>query len=95
MITDQTVIEINLNSLKNNLSFIKSILRPKTMIMAVVKAHSYVGNSLIISKELEKQKIDYFAVEQLSNSVDMISYEILASLSKRISRKIIYSKLNT
>ena len=69
MITDQTVIEINLNSLKNNLNFIKSILRPKTMIMAVVKAHSYGGDSLIISKELEKQKIDYLAVAYTNEGI--------------------------
>ena len=65
----ETVIEINLESLRKNLAFIKSNLNPQTLIMAVVKAHSYGSDSLIISRELEKQNIDYLAVAYVNEGM--------------------------
>ena len=69
MVIQQTVVEVNLKNLKNNLNFLKSKLNPNTLIMGVVKAFSYGADSLIIAKELEKQKIDYLAVAYTSEGL--------------------------
>ena len=69
MAIQQTVIEVNLKNLKKNLNFLRSKLNPNTQIMGVVKAFSYGADSFIIAKELEKQKIDYFAVAYTSEGV--------------------------
>ena len=62
MINQETVVEINLSNLKKNLDFLKSKIRKETLVMAVVKAFAYGSDSTIISKKLEKEKIDYLAV---------------------------------
>ena len=71
MTAQQTQIEINLPNLRNNLSFLRSKLNSKTMIMAVVKAFSYGADSKIISKELELQNIDYLAVAYLDEGIEL------------------------
>ena len=71
MTAQQTQIEINLPNLRNNLSFLRSKLNAKTMIMAVVKAFSYGADSKIISKELELQNIDYLAVAYVDEGVEL------------------------
>ena len=37
----ESLFEINLNHLKGNIQFFKERLKPKTKIIAVVKAHAY------------------------------------------------------
>ena len=58
----ETVLEINLNALENNLNYYKSLLNPNVMIMAVVKAFSYGSGSYQIANLLQYNKIDYLAV---------------------------------
>ena len=41
MSIQETVVEINLSNLKNNLSFLKSKISGQTLIMAVVKDSAY------------------------------------------------------
>jgi alanine racemase len=57
-----TVLEINLNALTENLRFYKSKLQPKVKIMAMVKAFSYGSGSHEIANLLQYQKVDYLAV---------------------------------
>ena len=57
MTNQNTIIEINLPNLRNNLTFLRSKLHSKTLIMAVVKAFSYGSDSSIISKELESTSL--------------------------------------
>ena len=67
--TRESIVEINLSNLKNNLSFLRSKLNSNTMIMAVVKASAYGSDPLIISNFLEKEKVDYLAVAYCSEGV--------------------------
>ena len=69
MSNQETVVEINLLNLKSNLDLIKSKLKNRTLIMAVVKASSYGSDSVIISKKLEEEKIDYLAVAYVSEGI--------------------------
>ena len=69
MAIKETILEINLSNLKNNLAFIKSKVDKRTLVMAVVKAFAYGSDSIIISKELEKEKIDYLAVAYTNEGI--------------------------
>ena len=71
MVNQETVIEINLVNLKKNLAFIRSKVKKKTLIMAVVKASAYGSDSVIISKKLEKEKVNYLAVAYTSEGIEL------------------------
>lgn len=65
----ETCLEINLTSLKENLSVIKKQVSDKTKILAVVKAFAYGSDAEQIAKELEHLKIDYLAVAYTNEGV--------------------------
>lgn len=58
----QTQLEINLNALIHNLNVFKSLLKPETKIMVMVKAFSYGSGDVEIAKLLQYQNVDYLAV---------------------------------
>ncbi|EIJ38227.1 alanine racemase [Galbibacter orientalis DSM 19592] len=58
----ETTLEINLPALQNNLSFLKSKIKPSTKFMAVVKAYAYGSDAEQLALFLEKLQVDYFAV---------------------------------
>lgn len=57
-----TILEIDLNALANNLRFYRSKLKPGVKIMAMVKAFSYGSGSFEIANVLQYHKVDYLAV---------------------------------
>lgn len=65
----RTVLEINLNSLADNLNYFRSKLEPETKLMAMVKAHSYGSGSHEIAKLLEAKGVDYLAVAYTQEGV--------------------------
>jgi len=71
-----TYIEINLNSLKHNFNYIKSVISSKTKILAVVKASAYGSDPAKIAAFLEKLKVDYFAVAYTSEAVKLREFGI-------------------
>ncbi len=58
----ESVLKINLNALVNNLNYYRSLLKPKTKIMAMVKAFAYGSGSLEVANILEFHHVDYLAV---------------------------------
>ncbi|RYE27494.1 MAG: bifunctional UDP-N-acetylmuramoyl-tripeptide:D-alanyl-D-alanine ligase/alanine racemase, partial [Sphingobacteriaceae bacterium] len=67
--THETVLEINLNALQNNLNHYKSILKPGVKLMAMVKAFSYGSGSFEIAGILQFNKADYLAVAYVDEGV--------------------------
>jgi len=57
-----TILEINLNNLIYNLNYFRSLLKPQTRIMVMVKALSYGSGSYEISNLLQHEKVDYLGV---------------------------------
>lgn len=60
--THETVLEINLNAISNNLNFFKSKLKPTTKMMVMVKAFGYGNGGFEIAKLLEHHNVDYLGV---------------------------------
>ncbi|HEY1023998.1 MAG TPA: alanine racemase, partial [Sphingobacteriaceae bacterium] len=65
----ETVLEVNLNALENNLNFYKNHLQPGVKQMAMVKAFSYGSGSFEIANLLQFNKIDYLAVAYADEGV--------------------------
>lgn len=57
-----TVLEVNLDAMRRNLNFYRSILSPKTMLMAMVKASSYGNGRHEIAQMLQNEGVDALAV---------------------------------
>ena len=67
----QTVLEIDLNALVHNLNVFRSLLRPSTKIMVMVKAFSYGSGDVEIAKLLQFQNTDYLAVAVADEGVEL------------------------
>ncbi len=67
----QTVLEIDLSAMAYNLQLYRQLLRPRTKIMAMVKAFSYGSGSYEIANLLQYQKVDYLAVAYADEGVHL------------------------
>ena len=67
----QTRLEVNLNALVENLNSYKSLLKPETKIMVMVKAFSYGNGTVEIARALEFQRVDYLAVAVADEGIDL------------------------
>ena len=65
----ETVLEINLLSLKHNFEYLKSKIKSETKFLAVVKAFGYGSDSVEIAKYLEGLNVDYFAVAYTTEGI--------------------------
>ena len=65
----QTVLEVNLDALTHNLNVYRSLLRPGTRLMAMVKAFAYGSGAYEIARALEFQQVDYLAVAYADEGV--------------------------
>lgn len=69
--THQTVLEIELGALVHNLNYFRSLLKPDTHIMAMVKAFSYGSGSFEIANVLQFHRVDQLAVAYADEGVDL------------------------
>ena len=58
----QTILEVNMDAMVNNLNYFKSKLKPGVKLMAMVKAFSYGLGSYEIAGLLQFHRVDYLAV---------------------------------
>lgn len=58
----ETVLEVNLSALQNNLNFYKRKLKPTTKVMVMVKAFGYGNGGVEIARFLEHQGVAYLGV---------------------------------
>lgn len=66
-----TVFEINLSHIVHNLNYYRSLISPRTKIMAMVKAFSYGSGSYEIAAALQHHRVDYFAVAYADEGVEL------------------------
>ncbi|MBT33505.1 MAG: bifunctional UDP-N-acetylmuramoyl-tripeptide:D-alanyl-D-alanine ligase/alanine racemase [Thalassobius sp.] len=64
-----THLEINLEAVTNNLNFYKSLLKPQTKLMVMVKAFGYGSSGFEIAKLLQHHRVDYLAVAYTDEAV--------------------------
>lgn len=66
-----TVLEVNLNAILHNINIHKSLLKPETKMMAMVKAFSYGLGGYEIAEFLQHHHIDYLGVAFADEGVDL------------------------
>ena len=67
----QTVMEIDLSAMVHNLNHYRSLLRPETRMMAMVKAFSYGTGSVEVARILQFRRVDYLAVAIADEGVEL------------------------
>lgn len=67
----QTILEIDVNALIDNLNYYKSILSQDTRIMVMVKALSYGSGSYEIAGLLQHEQVDYLAVAFADEGINL------------------------
>ncbi len=69
--THETVLEVNLNALLNNLNVYKAYLPTNCGVIAMVKAFSYGSGTVEVASLLEKNHVDYLAVAYADEGVTL------------------------
>ncbi|MFN6944848.1 MAG: bifunctional UDP-N-acetylmuramoyl-tripeptide:D-alanyl-D-alanine ligase/alanine racemase [Cytophagaceae bacterium] len=69
--THGTILEINLDALSHNLNFYRSLLKPETKVMGMVKAFAYGSGSYETANLLQFHHVDYVAVAYADEGVDL------------------------
>ena len=67
----ETILEINLSALKNNVQLLRAKIKKDTMLLAVVKAFAYGSDAVKIAQFLETLGVDYFAVAYIREGVKL------------------------
>lgn len=67
----ETLMEINLNAMIDNLNFYRSKLYPNVKVMVMVKAFSYGSGTFEIANVLQYAKVDYLAVAYIDEGVSL------------------------
>ena len=66
-----TSILINLDNLNNNLQVIRTKIGEKMKVMAIVKSNAYGHGAVEVSKYLASQGVDYLAVTNLPEALEL------------------------
>ena len=69
--THETVLEINLNAITNNLNYFRSKVDPGTKFMVMVKAFSYGSGSFEIANTLQFHNVDYLSVAYADEGMEL------------------------
>lgn len=69
--THETRLTIDLSALRNNISVYKSLLKPNTRLLCMIKAFGYGAGSKEIGSVLAKNNVDYFGVAYADEGVEL------------------------
>jgi alanine racemase len=58
----ETILEVNLNAVIDNLNYYRSYLKPETKLVCMVKADAYGAGAVEVAKTLQEHRVDYLAV---------------------------------
>jgi alanine racemase len=72
----KTFLEIDLTAVRHNLSVVRKKLKPKTKILAMVKAQSYGSGLEKMASYLEQQGVDYLGVAYVDEGVELRKHGI-------------------
>lgn len=67
----ETILEVDLNALVDNLNYYRAKLKPETKLVCMVKASAYGAGSLEVAKTLQDHQVDYLAVAVADEGSDL------------------------
>lgn len=76
----ETILEVNLNNVVENLNHYRSFLKPTTKLVCMIKADAYGSGSVEIAKTLQDHRVDYLAVAVADEGVTLRRNGITANV---------------
>ncbi len=76
----ETILEVNLNAVVDNLNFYRSFLRPETKMVCMIKADGYGSGAIEIAKTLQDHRVDYLAVAVADEGVTLRNAGITSNI---------------
>lgn len=67
----ETILEVNLNAVVDNLNYYRSFLKPSTKLVCMVKADAYGAGAVEVAKTLQDHRVDYLAVAVADEGVTL------------------------
>ena len=67
----ETILEVDLNAIVANLNYYRSLLKPSTRMICMVKADAYGAGSVEVARTLQDQGVDYLAVAVADEGVEL------------------------
>jgi len=67
----ETVLEVNLNAVVDNLNWYRSFLKKETKLVCMIKADAYGAGAVEIAKTLQDHRVDYLAVAVADEGVTL------------------------
>jgi len=76
----ETILEVNLNAVVDNLNYFRSFLKPETKMVCMIKADGYGAGAVEIAKTLQDHRVDYLAVAVADEGVTLRKAGITANI---------------
>ncbi|MBO4810442.1 MAG: bifunctional UDP-N-acetylmuramoyl-tripeptide:D-alanyl-D-alanine ligase/alanine racemase [Prevotella sp.] len=67
----ETILEVDLNAVVNNLNHYRSLMKPGTKLVCMIKADAYGAGAVEIAKTLQDQRVDYLAVATADEGAEL------------------------
>ena len=67
----ETILEVNLTAVVDNLNYYRSFLKPDTKLVCMVKADAYGAGAVEVAKTLQEHRVDYLAVAVADEGVTL------------------------
>ena len=76
----ETILEVNLQAIADNLNRYRGMLKPETKIVCMVKASAYGSGAIEVAKTLQDRKVDYLAVAVADEGAELRKAGITTSI---------------
>ena len=76
----ETILEVNLQAVVDNLNHFRSFLKPETKMVCMIKADAYGAGAIEIAKTLQDHRVDYLAVAVADEGVALRKAGITANI---------------
>lgn len=76
----ETILEVNLGAVVNNLNHYRAFLKQETKMVCMVKANAYGSGAVEVAKTLQDHRVDYLAVAVADEGVTLRKAGITASI---------------
>ena len=76
----ETILEVNLSAVVQNLNYYRSFMRPETKMVCMVKASAYGAGAVEIARTLQDHRVDYLAVAVADEGVELRRAGITANI---------------
>lgn len=92
----ETILEVDLHALADNLNHYRSMLKPETGIICMVKASAYGSGAVEVAKTLQDRQVDYLAVAVADEGWELrksgISTDIMVMNPERTSFNTLFDQ---